>query len=202
MDLFASEEQQPIPLELPDADIVYYPRFFKQAKSDAYFQKLHDEIEWRQDDVTVFGKKYPQPRLTALYGNNDKTYTYSGLTLSPLPFTQPLKQIKEKIETTTQSSFSTVLLNLYRDGADSNGWHSDDEKELGQNPVIASVSFGTERIFHFRHKKDKSLKHKIVLEHGSLLLMKGTTQHYWQHQLPKSKRVTSPRINLTFRWLV
>ena len=119
--------------------------------------------------------------------------------MHPLPFSPLLHEIKRKVENISEIKFTTVLLNLYRDGNDSNGWHSDDEKELGQDPVIASVSLGAKRRFQLRHKKDKSLRTTIELEHGSLLLMKGPTQHNWQHQLPKSKRIMEPRINLTFR---
>lgn len=200
MNLFASEKNNDyINLNLPDADVVYYPHFFSEKKADRYFETLLNETNWQQDDITVFGKTYQQPRLTALYGENGKSYTYSGITMKPLPFTSLLKEIKDLIETITKETFTTVLLNLYRNGQDSNGWHSDDEKELGKNPVIASVSFGAERVFHFKHKNNKELKKSIQLQHGSLLTMKGSTQKKWKHQLPKTKKVDSPRINLTFR---
>jgi len=200
MNLFASEKNNDyINLNLPDADVVYYPHFFSEKKADRYFETLLNETNWQQDDITVFGKTYQQPRLTALYGENGKSYTYSGITMKPLPFTSLLKEIKDLIETITKETFTTVLLNLYRNGQDSNGWHSDDEKELGKNPVIASVSFGAERVFHLKHKADKNLKKSIQLQHGSLLTMKGSTQKKWKHQLPKTKKVDSPRINLTFR---
>ena len=117
----------------------------------------------------------------------------------PKPLSLVLKKIKTRIEEVSEVKFNTVLLNLYRDGSDSNGWHSDDEPELGRNPVIASLSFGAERVFQLRNKSDKSLRKNILLEDGSLLLMKGATQHNWQHQIPKSKKITRPRINLTFR---
>jgi alkylated DNA repair dioxygenase AlkB len=119
--------------------------------------------------------------------------------MHPIPFTSLLFELKERIESVADVKFTTVLLNLYRDGNDSNGWHSDDEKELGRDPVIASLSFGAKRKFHLRHRKDRSKKYSLDLEHGSLLLMKGETQHHWHHQLPKSKRIREPRINLTFR---
>ena len=120
----------------------------------------------------------------------------------PHSFIEPLTTIKERIEKVAKVEFTTCLLNLYRDGKDSNGWHSDDEKELGRNPVIASVSLGEERYFHLRHKKNKSLKSKLLLQHGSLLLMQGETQHNWQHQIPKTAKRIGPRINLTFRVIV
>nr|WP_299074275.1 alpha-ketoglutarate-dependent dioxygenase AlkB [uncultured Allomuricauda sp.] len=186
-------------LDLPQSDIAYYPNFISSEKATMYFNLLKQTISWQQDEITVFGKTYAQPRLTALYGNNGKTYTYSNITMRPNPFTQELHQIKTLVEKEIQIEFSTCLLNYYRDGKDSNGWHSDDEKELGENPPIASISLGTERFFHLRNISDKTLKHKIVLEHGSLLVMKGETQHHWQHQIPKTGKKIGERINLTFR---
>lgn len=158
-----------------------------------------NETEWQQDDIKIFGKVYQQPRLTALYGDDGKSYSYSNITMYPKPMTPLLKEIKSKIELMTQTVFNTVLLNLYRDGTDSNGWHSDNEKELGKNPVIASVSLGAKRSFKLKQRGDKKLNYKIFLNHGSLLLMQGETQHHWLHELPKSKKITEPRINLTFR---
>ena len=190
-----------INLNLKDADIAYFPEFFTESESAGYFDKIATETPWRQDDIQLFGKKYKQPRLTALYGDNKKAYSYSGIIMHPLEFTPTLLKIKNRIEDRLNLGFTSCLLNLYRDGQDSNGWHADDEKELGKNPVIASVSFGQERIFHLKHKTDRDLKYKIVLKNGSLLLMKGTTQHYWLHQLPKTKKKIKQRINLTFRYI-
>ena len=186
-------------LKLPDSDITYFSNFMENEEATACFEKLKSSVPWRQDEIRVYGKLYPQPRLTALYGNNDRSYTYSGIEMKPLPFSEILSDIRKRITSLTNVEFTSCLLNLYRDGKDSNGWHSDDEKELGKNPVIASVSLGQERYFHLRHKKLKDLKHKILLEHGSLLLMSGQTQHYWQHQIPKTTRPIGERINLTFR---
>ncbi|WP_019670410.1 alpha-ketoglutarate-dependent dioxygenase AlkB family protein [Eudoraea adriatica] len=185
--------------KLPDSDITYFSNFMENEEATACFEKLKSSVPWRQDEIRVYGKLYPQPRLTALYGNNDRSYTYSGIVMKPLPFSEILSDIRKRITSLTNVEFTSCLLNLYRDGKDSNGWHSDDEKELGKNPVIASVSLGQERYFHLRHKKLKDLKHKILLEHGSLLLMSGQTQHYWQHQIPKTTRPIGERINLTFR---
>lgn len=200
MDLFTSEKNNtPIKLALPDANITYYSSFFSPEESSEYFQILLNEIEWQEDDIKVFGKTYKQPRLTALYGMNNASYRYSGITMFPKPFNFILKEIKTKIEEITEIKFTTVLLNFYRDGSDSNGWHSDDEKELGENPVIVSISLGAERTFRLRHKKDKTQKKNLILQHGSLLIMKGETQHHWQHCIPKSKKDIKPRINLTFR---
>ncbi len=188
-----------VSLNLPEADISYYPSFIDESKADHYFQKLKNEVPWQQDNITVFGKTYAQPRLTALFGSDGQTYTYSNIVMRPHKFTAALAEIKLDIEKVCGIEFTTCLLNLYRDGKDSNGWHSDDEKELGQDPVIASITLGQERSFHLRHKKDKTLKHKMVLEHGSLLLMRGATQHHWQHQIPKTAKSVGERINLTFR---
>lgn len=188
-------------LKLRDADVWYYPNFFSQEESNTYFNLLLEESDWRQDDITIFGKTYAQPRLTALYASNNKPYSYSNITMKPQQFSETLLKIKARIEIAIDESFTTCLLNLYRNGQDSNGWHADNEKELGTNPVIASLSLGVERLFHFKHKKQKELKHKLVLHTGSLLLMKGETQHNWLHQLPKTKKKIGQRINLTFRYI-
>lgn len=183
----------------PDADIEYYPNFFEYERADELFEKLKTEIPWQQDLITVFGKTHPQPRLTALFGNEGKPYGYSNIVMQPHAWTPLLMFIKNEIEESCEENFTTVLLNQYRDGKDSNGWHADNEKELGRNPVIASVSFGAERSFHLQHNTMKDRKLKITLEHGSLLIMKGTTQHFWKHQIPKTSKDIGPRINLTFR---
>lgn len=188
-----------IEFDLPDAELIYYPDFYPIEKADFLLDKLFRESLWQQDDITVFGKTHKQPRLTALYGENEKPYTYSNITMFPNHFSKILEEIKEDIETISGKKFTTVLLNLYRDGNDSNGWHSDDEKELGNNPAIASLSLGAERMFHLKHKTIPDLKTKIALNHGSLLLMQGPTQHFWKHQIPKTARKVGPRINLTFR---
>lgn len=188
-------------LDLPDCEISYFPNLIPLKTAQDYFKTLKDSIPWQQDKIRVFGKVYDQPRLTALFGSNSKTYSYSGIIMQPHLFTPELLQIKNLVEKTAETEFTTCLLNYYRDGKDSNGWHSDDEKELGTNPIIASVSLGAERFFHLRNKADKTQKHKILLENGSLLLMKGTTQHYWQHQVAKTSKSIKGRINLTFRVL-
>ena len=162
-------------------------------------QALIDRIDWKHEKIKLFGREVWQPRLTAYYGDQGKPYAYSHISLDPNPWTEELRFIKEKIESVSGHQFTSVLLNYYRDGQDSMGWHSDDEKELGPNPVIASVSFGTPRKFMLKHKKDKTLKSSVMLAHGSLLLMQGTTQHHWYHQIPKTKKPLGARINLTFR---
>ena len=190
---------EPLLLDLPDAEIIYYPQFFDKEQSDSIFTELLQQIDWQQDSITVYGKTHPQPRLTALYGNEGKTYSYSNIKMFPQPWNSLLQKIKYFIEATTECQFTTVLLNQYRDGKDSNGWHADDEKELGLNPIIASVSFGAERVFQLKHNTIPDLKKNIVLEHGSLLVMKGSTQHFWKHQIPKTTQAVGTRINLTFR---
>ena len=194
--LFPKEK---IVFDLPDAEIVYYPNLFSVEKSNELFQKLKNEIPWQQDNITVFGQTYPQPRLTALYGNDGKTYSYSNIVMQPHKWNTLLMFIKNEVEEICPENFTTVLLNQYRDGKDSNGWHADNEKELGRNPVIASISFGAERVFHLQHNEIKECKQKIILEHGSLLIMKGETQHFWKHQIPKTSKPIGTRINLTFR---
>jgi alkylated DNA repair dioxygenase AlkB len=139
------------------------------------------------------------PRLTAWYGDPGSVYTYSNIEMQPEPWSNLLKSMKDTISEFCKVEFNSVLLNLYRDGDDSMGWHSDDEKELGLKPVIASLSFGGERVFRFRHKSKKDLKYSVNLCHGSLLIMKGETQEFWQHSLPKTKKKVPSRINLTFR---
>ena len=194
--LFQSE---PIVFHLQDAEIIYFAHFFDKKEADAIFRQLAKDIPWQQDDIQVFGKIHPQPRLTALFGNEGKPYSYSNIKMQPYPWTLLLQKIKSYVESVSDTNFTTVLLNQYRDGKDSNGWHADNEKELGSNPVIASVSFGSERIFQLKHNSISGLKQNIILEHGSLLLMKGTTQHFWKHQIPKTSKTIGPRINLTFR---
>ena len=197
--LMLFQENEPIIFDLPDADIAYYPNFFDNQKSNELFDKLKSDIPWQQDKITVYGKQYEQPRLTALYGNEGKPYGYSNIVMQPHNWSPLMIYIKESVEAICQEIFTTVLLNRYRNGRDSNGWHADNEKELGRNPVIASVSFGAERVFQLKHNNLKDMKQNIILEHGSLLLMKGITQHFWKHQIPKTAKPVSERINLTFR---
>jgi alkylated DNA repair dioxygenase AlkB len=203
MDLFSAlESSEKTTLDLPQAEIIYYPSFFTSEEASKIFKLISEETPWRQDDIKLFGKTHKQPRLTALYGDEGKSYTYSGIEMHPSPFTPTILSIKKRIEAASGERYNSVLLNLYRDGKDSNGWHSDDEKELGINPHIASVTFGAKRMFHLRLKQNKKLKHSLQLEHGSLLLMGQDTQHFWQHQIPKSKVIQEPRINLTFRSII
>lgn len=184
--------------KIKNGEYLFYPNFFTKADSDLYFNKLLSDIDWKQESMNMYGKQVLFPRLTAWYGDNDKAYSFSGIKLNPKIWSKELLEIKEKIETIAQVQFNSVLLNRYRSGNDSISWHTDAEKELGQNPIIASISFGTKRNFQLRHKETKE-KLDIELNHGSLLIMQGELQHFWQHQIPKTKKEISERINLTFR---
>lgn len=184
---------------LPDAELEYFPNFLNKEKADLLLQKLLKEVPWQQQNIKLFGKEIPQPRLTAFYAEQGISYTYSGLQLKPNSFSTELWELKQKTQELSGYDFNTCLANLYRHGNDSMGWHADDEKVLGKNPVIASISLGGIRRFQFKHKTNKDLKESIELQHGSLLIMKGSMQHFWKHQLPKTKKEVAPRINLTFR---
>jgi alkylated DNA repair dioxygenase AlkB len=202
-DLFASsspsaEEAQLI--SLPGAELLFFPRLFSSSKADAYLAALTNDIHWQQENITLYGQTHPVPRLTAWYGDTNSRYTYSGISANALPWNDTLLSIKQGIEEKTDGkTFNSVLLNLYRNGADGVAWHSDDEAELGSTPVIGSVTFRQERPFQLRHRHDKSLKYSLSLPHGSFLLMRGDTQKEWLHQITKSAKPMQPRINLTFR---
>ena len=183
---------------IENGEYIFYPNFFSKSDSDSLLKDLRSNIVWKQESMNMYGKKIDFPRLTAWYGNNDKPYSFSGITLHPLPWSNEILSIKSKIEPVAKTAFNSVLLNLYRDGNDSISWHTDAEKELGTNPVIASVNFGATRKFQLRHIKTKE-KLEIELTHGSLLIMQGELQHFWQHQVPKTSKVVGERINLTFR---
>jgi len=166
------------------------------SDADRAFTDLLKTIDWRQEQAALFGKKIPLPRLTAWYG--DYGYSYSGIGHEPRALTPLLTILKSAIETIAGQSFNSVLINLYRDGQDSMGWHSDDEAKLGPDPEIASLSLGAKRRFHFKHRQEGD-RVAIDLDHGALLMMRGPCQACWQHQLPKTKKKIGPRINLTFR---
>ena len=187
---------------LPDAEIKFYPNFFDKIESDLMFENLFNEIKWRSDKIKLYGKEIDLPRKTAWYGEVGKIYKYSGIQMSPEPWTPTLIKIKNEIEKVAKVEFNSVMMNLYRDGSDGISWHTDAEPELGKNPIIGSVSFGQSRRFMLRHRYDKTLKSEIELTHGSFLLMSGSTQHFWQHQIPKSSRKLGARINLTFRLIL
>jgi len=181
-----------------DGEVLFFPNYFNKADSDRLFKSLTDNILWQQDQIRFFGKMIDIPCLTDWYGENDLTYTYTVILMKPHSRTPDLLEIKNKIEKEAKVTFSSVLLNFYRDGKDSVAWHCDDEKELGINPVIGSVSFGATRTFKFRHLQDKIVE-KVELTNGSFVLMQGETQHKWEHEIPKASKILTPRINLTFR---
>lgn len=186
-------------MELPK-NLIYIADVFNERDRMDLMQVLQHNIEWRQEYLTIFGKTHPTPRLTAWYGEAHCIYKYSGHTCLPLPWTSELLSIKNQVEQLASGyTFNCVLLNYYRDGRDKMGWHADDEKELGHNPVIASVSFGATRRFDFKHKVQREEKFSLDLHSGSVLIMQGDLQHHWLHQLPAQKRIQEPRINLTFR---
>jgi alkylated DNA repair dioxygenase AlkB len=185
-------------IHLPDAEVYYAPQLFTESESNCYFEKLQQEVSWKQEQIKLFGKEITIPRLTAWYG--DKAYTYSGLKNAPQPLFPILSDIKDKVQQIAGANYNSVLLNLYRSGYDSMGWHSDDEPELDLTQGIASVSFGAERKFGFRYRHGKLHKNTyLTLQHGSLMLMHGNTQQNWQHALPKTAKPVGPRVNLTFR---
>ena len=188
-------------LGLPGADILFFPAFFRAVDADRLLDDIDETTIWDQETFKMYGKEMPIPRLTAWYGDPGKSYKYSKISMDPRPWTPPLLEIKSHIETETRVEFNSVLLNLYRNGNDGVLWHSDDERELGNEPAIASVSFGESRRFQLRHRDDSNLRRDIELTHGSLLLMRGATQLHWEHQVPKTARRVGPRINLTFRFI-
>ncbi len=175
----------------------YFPEFLNPDEADRFLAALWNELNWMQAEITMFGRKVMQPRLIAWYGEPGANYAYSCLSLTPRPWHPVLLELKTRIEDLTASRFNSVLANAYRNGRDSMGWHRDDEKELGSRPTIASLSLGAERRFLVREQGCKSSG--LVLEHGSLLLMQGNCQKRFQHSLPKTRRETGLRINLTYR---
>jgi len=189
-------------LDLPDARLRYFKNFFNTSDSVHFYNTLLEDTPWQQDPITIFGKTYDQPRLTALYAYNSNPYSYAGITMNPHKMTPTLTKIYDRVRKESPVEFTSVLLNLYRNGKDSNGWHADNEKELGQSPIIASISFGAERFFHLKHRNIKEARLKILLHSGSLLLMEGNTQERWLHQIPKTTKPLAPRINLTFRKII
>jgi alkylated DNA repair dioxygenase AlkB len=196
LDIFNIPNQNILPF---DGEVYLYPNFYQEEGSQSTFEKLKQTTLWKQDKMKIYGKEVDFPRLTAWYADGDQEYTYSGVVNTPIPFTSLLLKIKQAAEQQCGKQFNSALLNYYRDGGDSMGWHSDDEKELSGNPVIASASFGATRTFQFKHKSQKNAKVSVALNNGSLLIMQGITQHHWLHQVPKTAKPMGPRINITFR---
>ncbi len=184
-----------------DGTVNYYRNVLTHNEANRYFDLLLQNILWRNDEAVIFGKHIVTKRKVAWYGDSDYLYTYSNTTKQALVWTKELSDLKQRVEEVTGTKFNSCLLNLYHNGDEGIAWHSDDEKPLGENSIIASLSFGAERKFSFKHKHTKQTI-SVVLEHGSLLIMKDATQTNWLHSLPKSKKITRPRINLTFRTIV
>jgi alkylated DNA repair dioxygenase AlkB len=184
---------------LPDKKILQlHPDLYNVNDAQDLFEKLKLRIQWEERSIRMFGKWVKQPRLTALYGDSGASYTYSGLTLTPLPWTKELLEIRSRVEEFCQKDFNAVLLNFYRNGSDYMGWHADNEKELGPNPFIASLSLGVARKFQLKHKKEKT-RMEIDLAPGSLIIMKENLQEHWLHRIASTKNESAERINLTFR---
>ena len=184
--------------DLPDAD-VRLVRLYDAAQAQEYFARLRFEIPWERHRLRLFGREVDSPRLSCWIGDADAVYTYSRVRFEPQPWTPTLRELRNRLEETCAQRYNSVLCNLYRDGNDAMGWHSDSEAELGPAPSIASLSFGATRRFRLRHRSDKQLRLEIELASGTLLLMAGATQRNYRHDLPRSKALREPRINLTFR---
>jgi len=186
--------------QLSDAKLTYLPDFLSQEKASFYFDALRDSLPWRQETIKIYGKDMKSPRLQSWHGDDDATYQYSNVRMAPQPWTTELLMLKTACEKASYANYNSVLVNYYRDGDDAMGWHADDEAELGINPTIASLSLGCERTFSLKHKTTKQ-KVDLLLGHGSLFIMAGQTQQYWQHAVPRRKRADVGRINLTFRYI-
>jgi alkylated DNA repair dioxygenase AlkB len=199
MDLF--DQERISNLLQKDGTVNYYRNVLTHNEANRYFDLLLQHILWRNDEAVIFGKHIIAKRKVAWYGDSDYLYTYSNTTKQALTWTKELSDLKQRVEEVTGTKFNSCLLNLYHNGDEGIAWHSDDEKPLGENSIIASLSFGAERKFSFKHKHTKQTI-SVVLEDGSLLIMKDATQTNWLHSLPKSKKITRPRINLTFRTIV
>ncbi|WP_071872074.1 alpha-ketoglutarate-dependent dioxygenase AlkB family protein [Atopomonas hussainii] len=188
--------------DLQPGTLYWHDDFASAAQADQWFSALQTECAWQQPQVKVFGRWHPTPRLVAWYGDSDAAYRYSGQTHRPLAWTPTLSLIRDLVEQQTGRRFNGVLVNYYRNGHDSMGWHSDDERELGPEPWLASLSLGVERRFDLRRKGSTRIAVSFALKHGQLLLMDGQCQAAWQHQVPRSLKVSGARINLTFRHIL
>jgi len=201
MDLFNATRTEEHNLLPNDGVVNYYGQIMSNTDADVYLGQLLTTIDWKNDEAILFGKRMVTKRKVAWYGDAEYDYTYSNTTKKALPWTKKLLQLKDLIEDRTREKFNSCLLNLYHSGDEGMAWHSDGEKDLQKNGAIASLSFGAERKFSFKHKITKQTI-SVVLQHGSLLVMKDATQANWLHRLPPTKLVTRPRVNLTFRTIV
>ena len=201
MDLFDTENNASKNLLPKDGTVNYYGTIFSRKEADFYRDNLLNTIEWKKDEAIIFGKRILTKRKVAWYGDQEFEYTYSNTTKKALPWTKELLALKKVIEEKTGETFNSCLLNLYHSGDEGMAWHSDAEKDLKKNGAIGSLSFGAERKFAFKHKETKETV-SLILEHGSLLVMKDETQTHWLHRLPPTKTTQRPRVNLTFRTIV
>lgn len=188
-------------LPMQDAQVEYYPNWLSAKHASHLMQYFVEKLQWYQPTVSLYGKEMKIPRLQAWYGEPDTQYEYSKHEMHPLPWDKRLFKLKQACENVCGAQFNSVLANFYRNGNDSMGMHADDEPELGEQAIIASVSLGQARRFTFKHKASKESQ-RVLLEHGSLLIMKGNTQQYWQHGINKSKTHIGARLNFTFRWVI
>jgi alkylated DNA repair dioxygenase AlkB len=187
-------------IEIPGGELRHFPEFLSPSAAMDAMEQLRSEVHWEQHWVKIAGRAIPCPRLSAWYGEPGATYRYSGVSYEPLRWTTELASLRDRLRHTISADFNSVLLNLYRDGADGMGWHSDDERELGVSPTIASISLGGPRRFRMRHRREKGVPPvELELGAGCLLVMSGATQANWRHSVPKTKRAANARINLTFR---
>ena len=200
MDLFNNSYDGSKNLLPIDGVVNYYGKLFTSQAANSYFDCLFDTIPWKNDEAVIFGKHIITKRKVAWYGDHNFNYTYSNMTKQAMPWTKELLELRNLVESETGERFNSCLLNLYHNGDEGMAWHSDAEKDLKKNGAIASLSFGAERKFAFKHKQTKEVV-SLVLEHGSLLVMKDTTQSFWLHRLPPTKLIKQPRINLTFRMI-
>jgi len=201
LDLGLHQNDPPYNVLPHDGEAIYFGTLFDARQADSHLHYLLQDIEWKHDEACIFGRHIITARKVAWFGDRNFDYTYSGRTRTAHVWTSELRAMKDLVEERSGARYNSCLLNLYADGDQGMGWHHDDEKGLGTNSNIASVSFGAVRRFDFRHKENRE-KVSVALEHGSLLVMRGTTQARWQHQIPKAKKITEPRVNLTFRLMV
>ena len=201
MDLFSSQTEENFNLLPHDGIVIYHGRIMSQIEANQYFDALLTSVEWENDIAIMFGKRIVTKRKVAWYGEKPYEYRYSNNTKRALPWTDELKALKRFVEESSQATYNSCLLNLYHDGSEGMAWHSDDEKDLLRHGSIASMSFGAERKFAFKHKQTKETI-SLILEHGSLLIMAGAIQDHWVHRLPPTTKISTPRVNLTFRTIV
>ena len=196
--MFQKQETNLLP---HDGTVIYYGHIMARQQADHYLEALLNNIAWKQDEAVIFGRHILTKRKVAWYGDHEFEYTYSNITKQALPWTKELLELKAIAEQETGETYNSCLLNLYHDGDEGMAWHSDGEKDLKKNGAIGSMSFGAERKFSFKHKRSKETV-SLLLEHGSMLVMKDDTQTNWLHRLPPTKKIMTPRVNLTFRTII